>query len=89
MEAVVLQDVVPLVEEVVLEVVEEAAVEEEDLKKALQLKLSVSLHSLLIFIYNNKNITFRGWSIHSQCRERDGLPSYQRHDSLFQRRYLP
>lgn len=50
MEAVVLQDVVPLVEEVVLEVVEEAAVEEEDLKKALQLKLSVRINSLLIFI---------------------------------------
>ncbi len=58
MEAVVLQDVVPLVEEVVLEVVEEAAVEEEDLKKALQLKLSVSRDSLLISIYVNEKKFF-------------------------------
>lgn len=70
MEAVVLQDVVPLVEEVVLEVVEEAAVEEEDLKKALQLKLSVILNSLLIFIYNNENITLEvGQFIHSAENE--------------------
>lgn len=57
-EAVVLQDVVPLVEEVVLEVVEEAAADEEDLKKALQLKLSVSRDSLLISIYVNEKKFF-------------------------------